>query len=374
MTAPGIKGARGGFVCFSCNQPYPLEGFPHKCPKCGGFFDQETPLPYSPPDPAYKQAGIGRYQGNFPLEHGGTFITLGEGDTPLVTVTYETRTLYFKCEHLNPTGSFKDRGTAVLINALAAEGVSAAVEDSSGNAGASFAGYAARAGIQARVFVPEAASGPKQAQIEAFGAEIIRIPGARSTVSEAAQAQATQGSVYASHTYLPHGLSGMATIAYEIVEQLGRAPKAVLTPVGQGTLFLGLYRGFRALKEADVIQELPQLIGVQALACAPLWAVYSAGAAGLTFVQEGETMAEGIRIVHPLRGDLILQALDETRGMMLAVEEKAILPARDQLARHGLYVEPTSAVVWAALEQCLADLEDPVVLMLTGTGFKSSSD
>ncbi len=122
---------------------------------------------------------------------------------------------------------------------------------------------------------------------------------------------------------------------------------------------------------AGRIDEIPRLVGIQALACAPIWAVYSGGAAALTWVQEGETIAEGIRIIHPVRGDLILQALDETQGLMIAVEEEVILPARDQLARHGLYVEPTSAVVWAALDQCLQELPDPIVAVLTGSGLKS---
>jgi threonine synthase len=165
----------------------------------------------------------------------------------------------------------------------------------------------------------------------------------------------------------------MATIAYELVDQLGDTPKSVLTPVGQGTLFLGLYRGFQALLDAGVIKHVPRLVGVQALACAPVYAVFNSGAAGLSWVQEGETLAEGIRIFHPLRGDLLIQALDDTQGLMVAVDEEEILPARDQLARHGLYVEPTSAVVWAALNQCISQLEDPIVIVLTGNGLKTTT-
>jgi threonine synthase len=120
-----------------------------------------------------------------------------------------------------------------------------------------------------------------------------------------------------------------------------------------------------------VIDQHPRLIGVQAQACAPIWAVFHSGAAGLEWVQEGETVAEGIRILQPLRGDAILMAVEESGGTMVDVPEEQILPARDELARSGFYVEPTSAVVWAALKQCLPDLEDPVVLILTGHGLKS---
>ncbi len=214
--------------------------------------------------------GMERYRKTLPLEPGTSLVHLGEGGTPLIHVELYGRSVFLKCEHLNPTGSFKDRGTAVLVSALAAQGVSKAIEDSSGNAGASFAAYAARVGIEATIYVPETASGPKQAQIKAHGAHVIRIPGPRSAVSEAVQREADRGAVYASHAYLPHGIAGMATIAYELVEQLGRAPAAVVTPVGQGTLFLGLHRGFIALRDAGLIEAMPRLIGVQALSCAPI--------------------------------------------------------------------------------------------------------
>jgi threonine synthase len=360
------------FSCSSCGRSFPEEGFPYRCDTCGGHYDFSNPLSYERPDPGMHERGIKRFRATFPLNAEAPFISLGEGDTPLASVENEGRSLFLKCEHANPTGSFKDRGTAVLISALSAQGVKAALEDSSGNAGASFAAYAARAGMQATVYVPAYTSGPKQAQIQAYGAQIVRVPGPRSATSEAVQQEAARGIVYASHTYLPYGIAGMATIAYELVEQLGCPPGAVLTPVGQGTLFLGLYRGFLALREAGLIERLPRLVGVQAQVCAPLWAVFHGGAAGLAWVQEGSTLAEGIRILHPLRGDQILKAVDDCGGMMLAVDEDEILPARDELAGHGFYVEPTSAVVWAGLRQCLPQLEDPVVLVLTGHGLKSA--
>jgi threonine synthase len=305
---------------------------------------------------------------SFPLPPNSKLYSLGEGSTPLVEEEIDERTVHLKSEHLNPTGSFKDRGTAVLISALKAAGVEEAVEDSSGNAGASFAAYAARAGIRARVFVPDYASGPKRAQIEAYGAELIPIAGPRSAATEAVLRAADAGSIYASHAHLPHIVAGMATIAFELVEELGRAPGAVVLPVGQGTLLLGAYLGFTALIEARVIESMPRLIGVQAQACAPLWAAYEGGSA---LAQEQETMAEGIRILQPLRGDAILTAVDETGGAMVAVEEAEIERGLAELALRGFLVEPTSAVVWPALEHLLPELPEPVVAVLTGSGFKS---
>jgi threonine synthase len=313
-----------------------------------------------------------RYRATFPLPANSPLFELGEGGTPLLAYTLEDRLVYFKCEHLNPTGSFKDRGTMVLVSALRVASVSQAVEDSSGNAGASFAAYAARAGIRARVFVPAYASGPKRSQIETYGAEVVSVPGPRSAAADAVRQAADGGEVYASHAHLPHGLAGMATIAFEIVEQLGSAPGAVIMPVGQGTLLLGAYRGFRALVDAGVIDSVPRMVAVQARACAPLWAVFTAGTAGLGWVSEGDTFAEGIRILNPLRGDAVLTAIEESGGKVVVVDEDEILVGRNALSRLGLYVEPTSAVIWPALQARWGELPDPVVTILTGTGFKSA--
>jgi threonine synthase len=287
-----------------------------------------------------------------------------------VPLQFEGRRVHVKCEHLNPTGSFKDRGTAVLVSALAAAGVERAVEDSSGNAGASFAAYAARAGIQARVFVPDDAAGPKRAQIEAYGAEVVRILGPRSGAADAVRRAAAKGEVYASHAYLPHILAGMATLAFEIVEQLGKPPGALIVPVGQGSLLLGVYRGFQAMEAAGVIDAIPQLIGVQAQACAPLWAVYTLGASGLAWVHEGETLAEGIRILHPHRGDAVLEALEATGGDVVAVDEEDIRRGLEALSQRGFFVEPTSAVVWPAMKAVIDQVRGPLVVVLTGSGFK----
>src|SRR3990170_2725586 len=259
----------------------------------------------------------------------------------------------------------------VLVSARAALGVGEAVEDPSGNAGAAFAAYAARAGIRARVYVPSSAAGPKRLQIQAYGAELLEVPGPRSAAAEAAQHAAEGGPVDASHAHHPHGLAGMATIAFEIVEQLGVAPGAVVVPVGQGSLLIGLERGFAAMKAAGAIGQAPQLVGGQAQACAPLWAVARAGPAGLGVVQEGETIAEGIRIRNPLRGDAALGAVDRSGGTWVAVPEEAIQEGQAELARLGFFVEPTSAVVWPALAAIASELRQPTVAVLTGSGFKA---
>jgi threonine synthase len=356
--------------CTNCRLPYPEQGMPYRCPRCGGLFDFALPWDFDPARIDPVQPGIWRYRHTFGLPDEVTSVSLEEGNTPLVWGQAFGKRVAFKCEYQNPTGSFKDRGSAPIVSFARWRGVDYAIEDSSGNAGASFAAYAARAGLKARVYVPDSASGPKRAQIEAYGAEVVRIMGPRSNTAEAVRKAAEDGDVYASHAYLPFNLPGYATTAYEITEQVGGAPGTVIAPAGQGGLLLGMARGFEALQRAGVIEGMPVLIGVQARACAPLWALLNYGRAGLAWVAEADTLAEGIRVTFPLRGDTLLQTLNQHQGTILAVDEDDILAGRKALAAMGFYVEPTSAVVWSALAQVADQATEPVVLVLTGSGLK----
>ncbi len=198
----------------------------------------------------------------------------------------------------------------------------------------------------------------------------MRILGPRSKTAEAVQRAADKGAVYASHAYLPFGLAGYATLAYELFEQMGGAPGSVIVPAGQGNLYLAIGRGFAALKGAGLIERIPQMIGVQALACAPLWAISHYGASALGRIEEGQTLAEGVRIKHPLRGDAVLNFAAQNDGYFTAVDEPHILPGRDSLARLGFYVEPTSAIVWQALKEVISEAPEPVSVVLTGSGLK----
>jgi threonine synthase len=359
------------FSCRSCHLPYPESGLPYRCPKCGGIWGLAHGIQYDASQANDRTHGLWRYRNTFGLPENAPVLSLGEGNTPLIAGHGFSKSLFFKLEYQNPSGSFKDRGSAPLTSLMLARGIGEAVEDSSGNAGASFAAYSARAGIKARVFVPRYASGPKRSQIEAFGAELVPVEGPRSKAAEAVQQAAEGGAVYASHAYLPFGLPGIATIAYELVEQIGRVPGAVVAPVGHGSLLLGIAEGFAALEAAGIIQNRPVLIGVQARPCAPLWAITTQGAAGLAWVTEGQTVAEGVRVLQPMHGDELLAAVEASGGRFVAVEEDQILPARDALALAGLFVEPTSALVWAALQEVAAELPEPIVLILTGTGLKA---
>ena len=312
-----------------------------------------------------------RYAQTFGLGEHTEVLTLGEGGTPLLRAEGFGHEIFLKLESRNPSGSFKDRASALLLAEMKARRIESAVEDSSGNAGASFAAYAARAGIEAKVFSPESAAGPKLEQIEAYGAELNRVPGPRSASAEAVLQAVEGGAAYASHAYLPFGLPGLATIAYEIYEQLGQAPGSVIAPVGHGSLLLGIAMGFEALKTAGKIERVPHMVAVQASACAPLWVVASMGPSGLGMVTEGETLAEGVRVRTPLRGDALLQRLQPGQGQIRIVEEEAILPGRNALAQMGFYVEATSAIVWDALRQVAGEIPEPIALILSGSGLKT---
>ena len=144
----------------------------------------------------------------------------------------------------------------------------------------------------------------------------------------------------------------------------------MVLPVGHGTLLLGIYRGFAAMHQAGAIDRRPRLVAAQAAACAPSCAVHQGGGEALTWVREGTTRAEGIRIVQPVRGDAVLAAIEASGGTVVAVDEPTIVEGEAELARLGFYVEPTSAVVWGALKATLSSLPDPIVVVLTGSGLK----
>ena len=358
------------FVCASCQSIYPASARLWRCPQCGGPFELAERRPFRADAIAPHDHTLWRYRAMLPLSEGESAVTMGEGMTPLASAVYAGRPVKFKLEYLSPTGSFKDRGTTVLVSKLRAWGVERAADDSSGNAGASFAAYCARAGIAAEIFTPAYASPAKLAQIEIFGARLNKIEGAREKATEAVEAATAAGLVYGSHAWSPFTLEGTKTVAYEIWEQLGaRVPDVFVSPIGQGSLFLGAYRGFKDLLAAGVISKLPRLIGVQSLACAPIVEALRQGLAHAAPIVKQASVAEGISLAHPVRDAEILRAIRETGGGAIAVSDEDTLAARLELARLGLYVEPTSGVVGAALKRL--SLDGVVVAVLTGNGLKS---
>ena len=358
-------------VCSKCGKPYPSTGAPFKCP-CGGLYDYIDFPAFQQEQIDLSKSGLWKYHSSFGLGTEMPVISLGEGNTPLVEAEFNSQSVWLKQEHLNPTGSYKDRGSAVLASFLVSRGVISAIEDSSGNAGASFAAYAARAGISARIFIPSSASGPKRSQIEAYGAKMQVIPGPRAESARVVLAEAKTGQTYASHAFMPFGLIGIATMAYEIFEQLGgKAPGTVIAPVGHGGCLYGLMQGFSALRKAAVVDNEPFYVGVQAAGCAPIFNAFQNHEFTLREPTESDTIAEGVRVSSPIRGEAILKKLAAGRGCLLAVDDTRLIKAYHEIAGRGFFVEPTSALVWAVLPEIIEKCPAPFVLVLTGSGLKT---
>ncbi len=359
--------------CADCQQTYPFNTRHWHC-QCGGVFELKDGPGFVKDKIQRREPSLWRYRAMLPLDRDEHIVSLGEGFTPLIETDVYGLKIHCKVEFLSPTGSFKDRGASVLISVLKGLDVKTVVDDSSGNAGASLAAYAARAGMASAIYVPASASLPKRAQIVIYGARLIKVEGPRREAALAAQEAATRGAYYASYCYNPFTLQGLKTIAYEIWEQLGgHGPDNLVLPAGYGTLLLGAYRGFTDLLEVGLIDRLPRLFAVQAAGCAPLYEAHRQGADEVSPVEEGETLAEGIRIPHPVRGKQILAAIRQTGGAVLAVEDEQIELAHRELAQQGFYVEFTSAAPVAALKELHDTItaDQVTVVPLTGSGFKN---
>ena len=362
--------------CPACDRTYgagPDE--PWRC-DCGHALEfADRPCPSGTPVPLERidtSTGLWTFHEFLPVERKVSF---GEGMTPLVPVAaWEAE---FKLEYLHPTGSFKDRGATTTVSRALALGVETILEDSSGNAGAAIATYAARAGLDAQIYVPEHVRQSKLMAIQRAGARPIRIDGDRAAATEACIDAVEDGEGwYASHAWNPAFYAGTMTFALEVVAQRGwEPPDAVVLPVGHGTLLLGAHRGFSLLAEAGITDTVPRLYGVQAKGFAPV--VEAIGGAVIDEAEDhdGAEIIDGIQINQPARGTAIIEAIEETGGDAIALNGNHVEASLDHLHRQGFYVEPTGAVATAALEQYrdrgdIGQTED-VVVPLTGTAMKT---
>lgn len=368
--------------CRTCGRTYesgPDE--PWRC-ECGHALDFATqPLPDSSTPDVDPREGLWAFDEFLPV---GPEVTLGEGWTPLADAPEWNA--QFKLDYVFPSGSYKDRGAALTLSRAAELGVERIVEDSSGNAGAATAQYAARAGIAANIYVPADVKQAKLDAIEAAGATPVRIEGSRQDVTDACISEAVGGDAwYASHAWNPAFYAGTSTFALELAAQCDwSVPDAVVLPLGHGTLFLGAYRGFQALRDAGWTDEVPRLLGVQATGVAPVVeeregerSEPSNGRAGSEATREPGTndLADGIQIREPARKDQILDAIDATNGDAIACDAATTQDALASLHERGFYVEPTSAVAVAGLEayreRGVLGADADVTVALTGSGLKS---
>lgn len=326
------------FYCSNCGKKYPIEGLDYKC-ECGGLFK------------LFKEQG----------EEVKATVSLGEVQTPILKKNLKGKEVYLKLDYLRPTGSYKDRGAFVMINKLKELGITEVVEDSSGNAGAAIAGYCAAAGIKCNIYLPEGTSPGKIKQIHAYKANVVKIPGKRDDTSKAIL-KAAETTYYASHVYNPLFFEGTKSIAYEIYEQIG-IPDYIVVPAGNGTMLLGVYKGFKE------IGKLPQIIAVQSKNCAPVFSKFHNKPVG----EFKQTAAEGIAIQEPKRIDEMIEAVKDSKGDFIAVEDEKVIEAQTMLCEMGIYIEVTSGAAVAGMLQYFnetADNKRKIVVPLTGNGLK----
>jgi threonine synthase len=316
-----------------------------------------------------------RYSEALGLPDDMSLISLGEVMTPIIKICFRGWNIEVKLESLLPTGSYKDRGVAVCINQLSALGVSHIVEDSSGNAGAATAAYAAAARIRADIYVPTRASPAKVNQIRIYGGQCQLVEGTRT--ESAAEAQRRRADAcYVGHSWHPFFACGIKSLAYEMAEQRDWClPDWVVVPAGGGSLVLGLIDGFNELLAAKYIKRAPKILVVQSAACAPIFQAWVRGDGQISDVEARPTLAEGIALLKPARGDQVLRAIYDYQAMMIAVEEEQMLSCWKEMASIGIFIEPTSAAAvaggWLARERGLFGTEESVLIVITGHGLKT---
>lgn len=360
--------------------------FPDYCADCGGpvvLPPAAHPLPETTDLP-----GVWRFAGRLPVTPETSWLSMGEGGTPAVPAVGAAdwcgvEKLIFKLDHLNPSGSFKDRATAVGMAQAVSQGARAVVCASSGNAAGSTAAYAARAGLPAAVLMPEAVPPGKAAVARAHGATVLRVRGDYSNAFRAARELAARfGWINLTTTFVnPVAVAGLKSAGYELASDLESPPDWIVIPVGAGPLVHGIVTAYRELRDAGEVAALPRILGVQAEGCAPVAEAFAREAAEVDPWPHVRTRISAIS--DPLRGypsdgTYTLRLVRETGGAMATVSDAAAAEAEDLLAyQEGLLIESGAAAGPAAVRalrrQGTVRADETVVCMLTGHGIKTLS-
>lgn len=337
--------------------------------------------PESLPAETSTTSGMWRYRNLLPTEDGPITYPLAIGDTPLVA-PYRLREavgipgLWLKDETRTPTGSNKDRATALVLEHAVRNGVQTVSCASTGNVAASLAVGAAAAGIQATIFVPAEVSQAKLKLMLLAGATVLKVREGYGAAFELSQEAARTFGWYDRNTGVnPLTLEAKKTVAFEIWEQLGRrVPDAVLIPVGDGPTLSAMVKGFRELVACGASDRLPRAIGVQAEGCQPVKRAWDTGKPVQSV--RPETIADGIAVGAPISASLVLRDVRESGGGFVAVSDESMLRAiRTLAATGGILAEPAGAAAFAGLEPAieagLIDRGETIVVHVTGTGLKS---
>ena len=373
--------------CRACGASYDL-GAPRTVCTCGqplvARYDLDRVRRDVPRDALARfGSDLWRYRAVLPFAADFEAVRLGEGGTPLLpaprlAAEAGVAELWIKEESPNPTQSFKARGLALAVNGALAWGLQAVALPSAGNAGSAAAAYAAAAGIECRVTIPEDTPEAFLAELDGYGAEVRKIPG---TIAEAGRALAEWAPPerwWNVATFRePFRLEGKKTLGYEIAEQSGwRLPDVILYPTGGGTGLVGMAKAFDEMRVLGWIEgPSPRLVSVQARGCAPIVRAFEAGADHAERWADAATVASGLRVPSPLADRLILAGVRDTGGTAVAVSEEELLDGMVEMARlTGCFACPEGGATLAALHQLRASgevkREDRVVVFNTGSGLK----
>jgi threonine synthase len=381
------------FKCILCGSEYDPQTTRYVCPKHGDdgildtIFDYKqinvTTSPRAISDS--RDFSIWRYAPLLPLNDVRVSAPpLHVGWTPLYRSTtlgpqLGLSNLYFKDDGRNPTASFKDRASAVVVAKARELDVEIITTASTGNAGAALAGLAAAAKMPAVIFVPQTAPQAKIAQLLIFGARVILVKGTYDQAFDLCLEVSKEFGWYCRNTaFNPYTVEGKKTASIELCEQLGwKAPDAIFVSVGDGNIISGLWKGLRDLLALGWIDKVPKLIGIQAEGSAACYNAWKAGTEKITVVN-AQTVADSISADLPRDGVRAVRAVRETGGAYLTVTDDEILAAIPELARgEAIFSEPAASAAYAglkkAVKQGLVKSDETVVCMLTGNGLKDIS-
>jgi threonine synthase len=365
------------FRCFRQYKPEEIEKLPiPRCKKCGSALDAE--YDYSSIQKVILRDDFMRdmpahwkYWAFMPVKDLSKIITMGEGATPLLENRrlWKKGRLLIKYEASNPTGSFKDRGSSLEITKAIEFGKLKVALASTGNMGASVAAYAAYAGLECTVFIPDIVGKEKLTQIKAYGAKTIMVDGDYSVaIKEAEDFVVSNPDSFLTGDY-PWRSEGTKTIGFEIADQLyWRIPDYVVVPVGNGTLIWSIFEAFRELVLVGITDRIPHIIGVQVENCDPVVHAWENELNEIIPVKDPQTVATAIACGDPIDGIAALKAIRESGGEAVRVSDKEALFARDILASNGIFVEPSGAVAYAGVLK--KKPEGIVVAAATGHGLK----
>ena len=375
--------------CSGCGKVYSHHELHTFCPAC-----QSTLLPFydlkkvrqqvDRDEISRRKKGMWRWQELLPVLHKENQIFLGEGDTPLLSLSnlqmeLGLSNLYVKDESSNPTASFKARGLAAAISKAKELGVEKVIIPTAGNAGGAMAAYAARAGLKAHIFMPKDTPFANVEESRIMGAEVVLVDGLISDAARMAGEKARAEGWFDVSTFKePYRVEGKKVMGYELAESFNwHLPDVIIYPTGGGTGLVGMCKAFGELELLGWLEntERPRMVAVQADGCAPVVKAFQAGAASCDFWTNAHTLASGLRVPKSFADRLILQDIYESTGTAVAVSDEAILEAQRQLAStEGIFAAPEGAATLAALEKLIAEdwiqADERVVLFNTGSGLK----